>query len=193
MPENCPTSSAIAPSAKVAKMPHGLTSPLTAVPSAIDRGWRDHLAHVGLIAERHRLDLHCLRVDCRRVRPEIVDTLQDDVFRRLPKTFMSRLCGVAHHAMFAHDRQRLGVGDSPCICVRERWQRKPLPPPPWCHAMDYGTRMEDPVVSRPSISLCALAASLSGYFWLIGIFTAPEPTTLNRSAAVAIRSSRLAT
>src|SRR6476646_1159477 len=152
------------------------------------------LAHVGLIAERHRPDLHCLRVNSRRVLPEIVDTLQDDAFRRLPKTFMSMLCGVAHHAMFAHDRQRLSVGDGTCICVGSGGEENHCRHRPWRHATDrYGSRMEDPVVSRPSISLCALAASLSEYFWLIGIFTAPEPTTLNRSAAVAIKSSRLAT
>src|ERR1700751_3029869 len=40
----------------------------------------------------------------------------------------------------------------------------------------YGIRIEEPVVSRPSRSSCALRASLSGYVWLIGIFTAPEPT-----------------
>src|SRR5207244_3221180 len=43
----------------------------------------------------------------------------------------------------------------------------------------YGNRMDEPVVSRPSNSPCALAASLSEYFWLTGILTAPEPTTLN--------------
>src|SRR5450756_2043779 len=45
----------------------------------------------------------------------------------------------------------------------------------------YGNRIDDPVVRRASRSLCDLAASLSGYFWLTGIFTAPEPTTLNLS------------
>src|SRR5450631_2057393 len=56
----------------------------------------------------------------------------------------------------------------------------------------YGTRMTEPVVLRPSRSLCAWAASLRAYLWLAGIFTAPEPTFSNRSLAVAIRSSRLA-
>ena len=56
----------------------------------------------------------------------------------------------------------------------------------------YGTRMVDPVVSRPSRSWCAFAASFSGYFWLIGILTLPLPTTSNRCLAMSSRSSRLA-
>src|SRR5690242_19960475 len=56
----------------------------------------------------------------------------------------------------------------------------------------YGIRIDEPVVSRPSSSRCAFCASLSGYFWLIGIFTAPEPTTLKRSLAISMRSCRFA-
>src|SRR5258708_1884595 len=56
----------------------------------------------------------------------------------------------------------------------------------------YGTRMVDPVVLRPSRSWCAFTASLSLYFWLIGIFTLPLPTTSNRFLAISSRSARLA-
>src|SRR5450756_488917 len=44
-------------------------------------------------------------------------------------------------------------------------------------AVCYGNRIDDPVVARASRSLCDLAASLSGYFWLTGIFTAPAERT----------------
>src|SRR6185312_9781880 len=65
---------------------------------------------------------------------------------------------------------------------------------PGLHALrlPYGIRIDDPVVPRPSRSSCDLRASLRAYVWWIGIFTAPEPTLSNKSAAIDMRSSRLA-
>ena len=150
------------------------------------------LAHAGLIAERHRLGLHRLRVNCCGVLLEIGDGFQDDIFWRFLETFMRRLVPRGTSRSVCHNRQRFGVVDSKCICKGRGGEEYHRRRRPRYHAMAYGIRMVEPVVSRPSMSLCALAASLSGYFWLIGIFTAPEPTTSNRSFAVATRSSRLA-
>ena len=68
----------------------------------------------------------------------------------------------------------------------------PFGPPRNDRGESYGTRMVDPVVLRPSRSWCAFAASLSLYFWLIGILTLPLPTTSNRFLAMSSRSARLA-
>jgi len=57
---------------------------------------------------------------------------------------------------------------------------------------DQGISTVLPVVFRDSSAMWALAASCSGKVWLIWIFTAPELTTLNRSAATASRSERFA-
>ncbi len=67
--------------------------------------------------------------------------------------------------MSLHDKQYISVGD---IAALRRWRNggedEPRHRPQYHLGTFYGTRMEEPVVSRPSISLCALAASLSGYF-----------------------------
>src|SRR4029077_13541500 len=97
--------------------------------------------------------------------------------------------------------------DAKAVPISQRNQRRKLAnqqsngcegesckPPPGLHRAclrDYGINTTEPVVLRPSRSLCDCAASLSAYVW-VGIFTAPEPTTLNRSLAMLTRSSRLA-
>ena len=54
----------------------------------------------------------------------------------------------------------------------------------------YGISTVLPVVFRDSSAICAAAASFSGKVWFTSIFTAPFPTTSNRSAATFSRSAR---
>jgi len=85
---------------------------------------------------------------------EVGDRFQNNIFRRFAEAFVRRIDRMTGRAMFVHDQQDVCIGD---IAALRGWRNGgeaiPATARKIMQATFYGTRMDEPVVSRPSISL----------------------------------------